>query len=70
VHQEVKISELFPEAGDEGIPADFLIVIIPVPAIITLVVVVSVIGRPYGNHNLGFGFRRNQSEKSRGDEEH
>jgi hypothetical protein len=95
VHQEVKISELFPEAGDEGIPADFLIVIIPVPAIITLVVVVSVIpvgvavmivglplivitvgivtvgiGRPYGNYNLGFGFRRNQSEKSRGDEEH
>jgi len=68
---------------------------VPVPAIITLVVVVSVIpvgvamiivglplivitvgiitvgiGRPYGNYNLGFGFRRNQSEKSGGDYEH
>jgi len=96
---EVKISELFPEAGGEGIPADFLIVIVPVPAIITVLVVSVIpvgvavmivglplivitvgivtvgivtvgIGRPYGNHNLGFGFRRNQSEKSRGDEEH
>jgi predicted RND superfamily exporter protein len=85
---------LFPE-GAKGMPADFLIVIVPVPAIITLVVVVSVIavgvavmivglplivitvgiitvgiGWPYGNHNLRFGFRRNQSEKSRGDQEH
>ena len=89
MHQEVKISELFPEAGVEGIPADFLIVIVPVPAIITVLVVsvipvgvaVMIVGlplivitvgirRPYGNYNLGFGFRRNQSEKSRGDEEH
>jgi hypothetical protein len=94
VHPEVKISELFPEAGGEGIPADFLIVIVPVPAIITVLVVSVIpvgvpvmivglplivitvgiitvgIGRPYGNYNLGFGFRRNQSEKSRGDEEH
>ena len=83
-----------PGSTGEGIPADFLIVIVPVPAIITVLVVSVIpvgvavmivglplivitvgivtvgIGRPYGNHNLGFGFRRNQSEKSRGDEEH
>jgi hypothetical protein len=46
----VKISELFPEAGekasagaDETSTANFLIIIIPVPAIITLNVVISVI---------------------------
>jgi len=47
-----------------------VVAVIPVGVAMIIVgltlIVVTIGSRPYGNYNLGFGSRRNQSEKSGG----
>ena len=44
------------------IPVGVAMTIVGLPLIVITVGIITVrIGRPYGNYNLSFGFRRNQS---------